>query len=47
MKVILMWAEESAGITDILSARGLEYHGHTVVSDADIYMYMYIYIYTK
>ena len=33
MKVII-WAEESSGITDIFSARGLKYHGHTVVSDA-------------
>ena len=53
MKVII-WAEESSGITDIFSARGLKYHGHTVVSDATthththththIYIYIYIYI---
>ena len=41
MKVIF-WAEESSGITDIFSARGLKYHGHTVVSDATIYIYIII-----
>ena len=41
MKVII-WAEESSGITDIFSARGLKYHGHTVVSDAEYVLFIII-----
>ena len=46
MKVII-WAEESSGITDIFSARGLKYHGHTVVSDATTHTHTHTHTHTN
>ena len=35
--VILIWSNNAAGITDMIAAKGLKYHGHTL-SLASIYV---------